>query len=174
MGSGKAVGLVLGKPPGCGGCVGGHDSQGRLREGCLLWGGDIAVYGLARGERGPSSHWVASRTGLWGGRGATAPLAPAERLRWRSASAGEGLLCVSPQSEWGEPRRAKSGRTEGWGRCPRGTDLACQVHTLLLRYCQVHSRVASCAGLALLLECWRFVAGPRFLVSNFSRNFSVY
>lgn len=39
LGSGKAVGLVLGKPPGCGGCVGGHDSQGRLREGCLLWGG---------------------------------------------------------------------------------------------------------------------------------------
>lgn len=48
-------------------------SREELSEGRRLWARRnwVAADGLAEGERRPCWHWVASRAGLWGRRGAT-------------------------------------------------------------------------------------------------------
>lgn len=147
----------------------------------MLWGGalEYRCVWTRRGERGASSRWLASRVGLWGGRGA--PVTPwpwVESLRWRSASAGaRGVLSGGAGSRGAENLgRPGLGGLRAGGAARVEPTLPCQVHTLLLRCCQVPKQccIRCWGGLPFGMRGWCFVAGPRFLVSNFSRNFSVY
>lgn len=150
---GKAAGLGLG--PRWEGRVGEHDSPGRVGRGVHAPGWGMGMDCVrARARRTPSFLALGGLArGVVGRARGPCPSGPRlGRLRSRRASAGERPLCASRESGRGEPRRARAGRTAGEGRCPRGTDLARHVHTLLLRCCQVHSRVASCAGVAFSVE----------------------
>lgn len=59
--------------------------------------------GLARGGRRPSSRWVASRAELWGGRGASAPLAPVGKIAVAKCQRGTGAAVCGPGSRRGQP-----------------------------------------------------------------------
>lgn len=130
----------------------------------------MAADGLAEGESRPCWRRVASRAGLWGGRGAT--LAIPKALGLEVEGRLRGVRAAGPGREHyaaahGEPR---------WGAGRAEPTLPGKSTPSWPGVAKSANRAASWAVFAFPLEgggdvSWR---GPRLLLSNFSRNFSPY
>lgn len=173
-------GSALGRWPGVTDVLGGTNLERRgERAACSGVGHwNIGVYGLGEANAVlPRAGWPRAR-GCGEGEGRLTLWPPVERLRWRSASAGaRGVLSGGAGSRGAENLgRPGLGGLRAGGAARVEPTLLCQVHTLRLRCCQVPKPccIRCRGGLPFGMRGWCFVAGPRFLFSNFYRHFSVY
>lgn len=107
-------GSVLGKQPEYKECVGATSLKrgGERAASCGVGHWNISLYGLARGERSFFLAQLASRAGLWGGRGASAPLTldgEIEVAHCQRESSGTAVLGVRLE----KTSAARAGRAEG-------------------------------------------------------------